>query len=419
MSSRGTAAQRLRLRLTHTSSLAPCSLTTHSTMGRSPEPDLCECDLDSDSKHHCWEVDLDVYGIIHNNDLGCTTCNSFSSHIHRSRAQGVPGIEHAYEKMHRRHDLMWRRGFIEGERRVLEAKEKALEKLDDVQIDLSRAEEELRQLTQLVLGRTSPMFATREEFRKLGLGNRSSSLWNNTVVAGREHSSGTLCHTASESSDVVERTDVSTGASSSVASSPVSSGTSRGRLRPVPCRQPNNRGHVPRSSQGRPGEERSRQSNGRRQENSNPRKDDPPEVWLEFLRIHAGNWPVGVRKQSNGDAVLSDLIASRMLAHMRPDLQPSPSLRQNYVAAVLSLFTVKGRYKDLVAHLGLQISPITTFRVFTPDSAESANIISEEDVARHYASCGVTVKMAEENVENWAIQYKRAKEEEYARYGAQ
>ncbi|KAE9389317.1 hypothetical protein BT96DRAFT_946946 [Gymnopus androsaceus JB14] len=144
----------------------------------------------------------------------------------------------------------------------------------------------------------------------------------------------------------------------------------------------------------------------------NPRAEDPPEVWLQFLRTHPSNWPIGVRKQSNGDAVLSDLIASRMLAHTRPSLQSSSLLRQQFVNVMLSLFTMKGRYEKLVNRLALKIAPIVKYRPFS-DSSRSESI-SEEDVARHYASCGLTIKMVEENVENWAIEYKLEKGESYS-----
>ncbi|KAE9386017.1 hypothetical protein BT96DRAFT_1006494 [Gymnopus androsaceus JB14] len=84
-----------------------------------------------------------------------------------------------------------------------------------------------------------------------------------------------------------------------------------------------------------------------------PRAEDPPEEWLKFLRTHPSNWPIGVRKQSNGDVVLSGLIARRTLAHTRPLLQSSSLIRQQFINAMLSLFTMKEHHRKLANRLAL------------------------------------------------------------------
>jgi hypothetical protein len=159
-----------------------------SELGSAPpqEPDLCTC---NGLTHECWDVDLEVFGVMHNSDLGCMICNRFASHIHRSREQGLQGIEEAFAKMHRRHDCMWRKGLEEGKCRMFTSEEKAYEELDKVQIEAAKVEEELKYLTDVVLGKigmedflsmfVQPTYATREEFQgKIESGN--TRLWNDT-----------------------------------------------------------------------------------------------------------------------------------------------------------------------------------------------------------------------------------------------
>ncbi|KAJ3805810.1 hypothetical protein F5876DRAFT_69476 [Lentinula aff. lateritia] len=163
-----------------------------------PEPDLCTCT--PGEKHLCWDVDYEVYGVIHNNDIGCITCNDFASHIHHSRQQKVRGIEEAYAKMHEHHDILWRRGLKEGARRYssaapLDDLQVFEEDLNIAQIKQAKAEEELKYLTRVVLGQislveflstfTHPTFATREEFwssmSDTAAANTTKGLWNDDV----------------------------------------------------------------------------------------------------------------------------------------------------------------------------------------------------------------------------------------------
>ncbi|KAJ3715990.1 hypothetical protein C8R42DRAFT_679249 [Lentinula raphanica] len=142
---------------------------------------------------------------------------------------------------------------------------------------------------------------------------------------------------------------------------------------------------------------------------SNPRLNDPPEIWYEYLKTHSRSWPNGVRKHPNGDPCMSDLRASRIFAQLRPILERGQlQVRNRFIETVLSLFTKRGYYQALVEQLGLQISSVARLIPFIFSGVESP--ISVEVVARHFASCGVTVKEAEDDFAGWAIQYELERE---------
>ncbi|KAJ3914752.1 hypothetical protein F5877DRAFT_82483 [Lentinula edodes] len=494
--------------------------------GSTPEPDLCTCT--PGEKHLCWDVDYEVYGVIHNNDIGCITCNDFASHIHHSRQQKVRGIEEAYAKMHEHHDILWRRGLKEGARRYsstapLDDLQVLEEDLNIAQIKQAKAEEELKYLTRVVLGQislveflstfTHPTFATREEFwlsmSDTAAANTTKYLWNDDVnvenlilaqdsslrhitpdfqlkssakVSDIRHRADTSLHTSLQVSTDNHKCDHSSSSSAIPRASPSTEHPTISRhipnLRPgedIPgyyegnlrtgnlrevlttlfdeahsgdadalakckalCREahmvdtpdrtfgmryvlihwkkpPLPDSPLSRTSR-RTGRNRHRDRRpGHSSDTSNvvlvnPKLTDSPEVWFEYLKTHSLSWPNGVRKQSNGDPWMADLRASRMFAQFRPLHEDMTYIRNQFTVATLSLFTDKGRYKILVRQLGLRISPVAKYVPFTGQSGGSGNV-SEEDVARHYASCGVTVQEVENEVEGWAIQYKRERDQ--------
>ncbi|KAJ4480106.1 hypothetical protein J3R30DRAFT_3701405 [Lentinula aciculospora] len=532
--------------------------TWHSEYETLPESDLCTCT--PGGEHRCWEVDYEVYGVIHNNDAGCMTCNDFASHIHHARRQGVRGIEEAYAKMHQRHDILWRRGLKEGIRRdpsIATSDGQLLEQLNVAQIEQAKAEEELKHLTQVVLGQislveflsifTHPTFATREQFRlslSCAAANVTKSLWNEDVNVKVEDlilvQDSSLRRVASDpqlhkffpnvsvlprpapaeaslrrkthtSSQVPEDNDIS-GLSSSRAATPRPSPSpeksTSSHHTPVPCRPgedilgyydsnprtadmrqtlntlfnvahagdvnalakckalcreahmqgvsartsgmryvlkywkkpPANANSSSQSNVDSSSSRSTRRETGSRHEDRHQRNDvaaassissvvstssdtgrisllnpkitDPPETWFQYLKAHSLSWPNGVRKESNGDPWMADLVASRMFARLRPPNKSDVTkhARNQFTASTISLFTDRGRYKSLVRWLGLRISSVANYVPFV-DPSGGLGTVSEEDVARHYASCGVTVEEVETEVEGWAIQFKRERDE--------
>lgn len=129
----------------------------------------------------------------------------------------------------------------------------------------------------------------------------------------------------------------------------------------------------------------------------NPRIDDPVDVWYEYLCTHPHSWPKGVRKDELGRPVMSDLIANRAVARMRPT--DSAASRNDYIAHVTDMFAVPGMYKHLVERNNFVIASEVSYRPFTGP-------ITAENIARHFAESGFTLNDATTNFEPWAKHYK-------------
>lgn len=139
---------------------------------------------------------------------------------------------------------------------------------------------------------------------------------------------------------------------------------------------------------------------------NNPRIDDPVEVWYEYLCIYPSCCPRGVRRDAHNRPNLSDLRASRIVARLRPELSQGNSLhlaiRADFITRVMALFSMPGAYAEKIRAEGLVIAPLVMYRAFRIDVS---GIVREEDVVRHFAQCGVTVTVAENELEPWAVSY--------------
>ena len=131
---------------------------------------------------------------------------------------------------------------------------------------------------------------------------------------------------------------------------------------------------------------------------SNPRIDDRVEVWFDYLCTHPHSWPKGVRKDSKNRPFMSDLIANRAVARMRPT--ESATARNDFVAQVTDMFSSPGMYRQLLEKNDFTVASLISFPIFTGP-------ITVEDVALHFARSGVTPSMAMKNFEPWAQQYKK------------
>ncbi|KAF5392398.1 hypothetical protein D9757_001548 [Collybiopsis confluens] len=526
-----------------------------------PEPDLCKCN--PAQNHRCWDVDVEVFGVIHSISAGCSTCDAFVSHIHRSRAQCVQGITEAFAVMHDRHDALWRRGLAEGEARGAQARATAVEQLNFAQIAHAKILEELKALTGVVLGNETmedflskvsvPTFGTRAELQEIA--DRYRPLWNEPistietatqleeVVDGTDnqevrsvdsastlepfsaakmlrsstpfdwsaedpHSLSraaatddpTVCHNnrslpPTRSSNVeipcvtingTPHTPHSTSSSlpprqrpghdipgyySITSSDNIVWNTLRSlfakahsgdavvlaqckalakeahsvgseektygmrlvlmqwRNPPLRPQAPSNPDHsisaptIPTSSSSSITRHGNRGAHARESEVrtrperissglSNPKAEDPAEKWFEYLKTHSTSWPNGVRKGQNGDPNMSDLRASRIHAQVRPPGPPQypTAYRLTFTISTVSLFGNKGRYRSIVGRLRLRIAPVPRYHSYPGEGGSIDLNVSEEDVARHYATCGVTVKEAEEFIEDWAIHFKGQRE---------
>jgi hypothetical protein len=139
---------------------------------------------------------------------------------------------------------------------------------------------------------------------------------------------------------------------------------------------------------------------------NNPRIDDPVEVWYDYLCTYPSSCPRGVRRDWRNRPHLPDLRASRIVARLRPELAHGNgshlSLRADFMTRVVAVFSVPGAYAEKIKAEGLVVSPLVIYRAFRTDVNGS---VSEEDVVRHFAQCGVTVEVAEKELESWAKCY--------------
>ncbi|KAJ3567856.1 hypothetical protein NP233_g6093 [Leucocoprinus birnbaumii] len=129
----------------------------------------------------------------------------------------------------------------------------------------------------------------------------------------------------------------------------------------------------------------------------NPRIDDPVDVWFVYLCHHPHSWPKGVRKDSKGRPVMTDLVANRAVARMRPI--ESASLRNDFIAEVTDMFASPGMYKQLLEKHSLTVAPEVTYNVFSGP-------VTVESIVQHFARSGFTPAHAATNFEPWAKHYK-------------
>lgn len=144
---------------------------------------------------------------------------------------------------------------------------------------------------------------------------------------------------------------------------------------------------------------------------TNPRRDDPIEVWYDYLCTHQFSWPRGVRRDANNRPLLPDLKASRAVAQLRPpDIRTSsppsagagPAMyRFEFMSILTDLLDQRGLYQKILDKHNVPVSPIVDLR---PYSAPFP--ISVESVVRHLAGCGISVRAADEELEPWAHNYK-------------
>jgi hypothetical protein len=139
---------------------------------------------------------------------------------------------------------------------------------------------------------------------------------------------------------------------------------------------------------------------------NNPRLDDPIEVWYDYLCTYPTSYPRGVRRDWRNRPHLPDLRASRIVARLRPELAHGNglhlSLRADFMTRVVAVFSVPGAYAEKIKAEGLVVSPLVMCRPFRTDANSS---VTEEDVVRHFAQCGVTLEVAEKELGPWAKCY--------------
>ncbi|KAH7927968.1 hypothetical protein BV22DRAFT_1045049 [Leucogyrophana mollusca] len=140
---------------------------------------------------------------------------------------------------------------------------------------------------------------------------------------------------------------------------------------------------------------------------NNPRLEDPVEAWVAYYTANPSSCPKGIRREADGRPVLSDMRASRTVARLRPIVQQNDAetreARQKFMAVVTELFSVPGDYENVLRRGPFSVSPQIDYTPYVG----SANEISAVEVAAHFAACGVTTTMADNELLPWAREYIR------------
>ena len=139
----------------------------------------------------------------------------------------------------------------------------------------------------------------------------------------------------------------------------------------------------------------------------NPLRDDPPEKWVEYYAIFPASLPSGVRMDADGKPRLSDMRASRTMARLRPEMMvdgpTTAQARLQFKETAIYLFSDAQRYRQLTRN-GEDIAPQAAYEPFVG----SLDSITTENVAQHFAACGISVKAACDEMEPWARECLRA-----------
>jgi len=140
---------------------------------------------------------------------------------------------------------------------------------------------------------------------------------------------------------------------------------------------------------------------------NNPRLEDPVECWVSYYAANPSSCPKGIRREPDGRPVVSDMKASRMVARLRPVVNPSDpesrEVRQKFMAVVTELFSEQGEYSNILRRVAFSVSPQVCYAPFV-GTADSVHKLS---IARHFAACGVTIPMADDELGPWAREYLR------------
>lgn len=147
---------------------------------------------------------------------------------------------------------------------------------------------------------------------------------------------------------------------------------------------------------------------------TNPRRDDPIDVWYDYLCTHQSSWPRGVRRDAYDRPFLPDLKASRVVAQLRPpDASPitlgsgPATVRFEFLTVLTDLLDKRGMYRTILDQYGISISPTVNLKPYTAPFP-----ISTESVVRHLAECGVNVQSVQDELEPWAHNYRLTRDNE-------
>lgn len=140
---------------------------------------------------------------------------------------------------------------------------------------------------------------------------------------------------------------------------------------------------------------------------NNPRLEDPVECWVAYYAANPSSCPKGIRRDADGRPFTTDMRASRTVARLRPVVltndPDSRDARQKFMGVVTELFSEPGGYEDILRRGAFSVSPQVGYVPYVGP----ADSLTKESVARHFALCGVTIPMADNELGPWAREYIR------------
>jgi len=135
-----------------------------------------------------------------------------------------------------------------------------------------------------------------------------------------------------------------------------------------------------------------------------PKRKGPPnptasaeewKVYYATLPTTSPQLPRELRRDPEGKPLLSDVIALRTVARLKPGKSDDNGIQ--FKPAVAQFFSVQGAYEDSLRNQNLTIAPSVTYTPYTGSNTD--------DIARHFASCGITYAVANTHLGPWAREY--------------
>lgn len=135
----------------------------------------------------------------------------------------------------------------------------------------------------------------------------------------------------------------------------------------------------------------------------NPTFDAPAEEWHAYYDARPPSFelPRGVRRDDAGRPILSDVKAFQIIARLGPTKsEEHATIRSQYKPLVVTLFFIPELYLRVLARLCLDVSDTVAYAPIRHSS--ESQTLTMSDVARHFAACGITVDVAENELGPWA-----------------
>ena len=141
-----------------------------------------------------------------------------------------------------------------------------------------------------------------------------------------------------------------------------------------------------------------------------PRLDDTVEVHMAYFARHRDSLPRGIPRDARGNNLRCYLQAHRTVGLLRPekvsdDRNPlTSSQRTQFKLMAAELFSDRTAYACFLERNRIAVAREKVYRSYSSPLQDA----TVEDVARHFATCGVSIAEAETELYPWALEYLSA-----------